>query len=236
MAPRRQAAYNLHHPIPFQLPPTQTYVPFQSTIGTSLDPGSQYQTASTQLSASRNLPVPTTDSPITQPIHSSIVQSQASIEQATKDETRTLKLAREPVLRYSLSEASAQDPNSKSISFAQDVDRLGRTWCDQYEHFDPAACHVKIQGHGIAIKYWSTVYRLDTTLRKQVNEWQWVAERYIQSSPEDFWEEFSVESEPGTRTRMNWKQITDRLRKDRIADDKAKGVGFRQRRRCSKLK
>ncbi|KAK7049965.1 hypothetical protein VNI00_005396 [Paramarasmius palmivorus] len=159
----------------------------------------------------------------------------SAVENAVAEEVRVLKLAKEKVLHYTLSQAAAQDPNSKSISFANDIDRLGRTWCDEYEHFDPDACHVKIQGRSIAIKYWSKIYKLDTILRKQVNDWQWVAERYIESSPEDFWDEFSAESDAGVKVRMTWKQITNDLRKRRLEDDRAKGVGFRQRRRSSKL-
>ncbi|KAG7094208.1 hypothetical protein E1B28_007815 [Marasmius oreades] len=128
-----------------------------------------------------------------------------------------------------------QDPNSKAISFAHDIDRLGCTWSDTYKYFDGKLCDVKIHGRGIPIRYWSVIFKLNTPLRKQMNDWQWVAERYTESTPEEFWDEFSVDSDSNTKLRMSWKQITETLHKRRKQVDLANGVGFRQRRRKSEL-
>uniref|UniRef100_A0A0W0FDW8 Uncharacterized protein n=1 Tax=Moniliophthora roreri TaxID=221103 RepID=A0A0W0FDW8_MONRR len=40
--------------------------------------------------------------------------------------------------------------------------------------------------------YWPVLFKLGRLLGKALNEWKWVAEHYIKSTLENFWDEFST--------------------------------------------
>ncbi|ESK83618.1 hypothetical protein Moror_12028 [Moniliophthora roreri MCA 2997] len=124
------------------------------------------------------------------------------------EEFRTFRLFKGPPLRFTQAELESQDLNTKALSYLVNIERLSHTWSNKYELFDSDACDIKIQGCGIPIMYWLTLFKLGRLLRKSVNEWKWVAECYIKLTPENFWDKFSTLNDSGTRVRMGWTQIT----------------------------
>ncbi|KAK1219183.1 hypothetical protein PQX77_018117 [Marasmius sp. AFHP31] len=116
----------------------------------------------------------------------------------------------------------SQVPDPGLISFAADIDRLGRTWTECYSGFREDECHLKINGRGIALERWPAVFKLSTKtpgggtdkrwegLKKLWNKWRWIGVRYTKSTPDDFWDEFSAEGK-----RMNFTTIDRVLRKQR---------------------
>ncbi|KAJ3711751.1 hypothetical protein C8R42DRAFT_688556 [Lentinula raphanica] len=105
----------------------------------------------------------------------------------------------------------------RQISFALNIPRLSRVWDDEHPSWDPVDCGenlLEINGKAIALRYWPEIFRgrkASSTwswLKKLWTEWRYVAERYRQSSPESFWQEFS--SSKGKR--FHWKAITKQLR------------------------
>ncbi|KAL0057957.1 hypothetical protein AAF712_015385 [Marasmius tenuissimus] len=113
-------------------------------------------------------------------------------------------------------------PDPGFISFAADIDRLGRTWTESYSGFREDECHLKISGRGIALEHWPAVYKLSTKtpgggsdkrwegLKKLWNKWRWIGIRYTESTPDDFWDEFSTEAR--TLSLLDW-AIQERIRR-----------------------
>ncbi|KAJ3975261.1 hypothetical protein EV361DRAFT_1031148 [Lentinula raphanica] len=104
----------------------------------------------------------------------------------------------------------------RQISFALNIPRLSRVWDDEHPSWDPVDCSenlLEINGKAIALRYWPEIFRgrkgssTWSWLKKLWTEWRYVAERYRQSSPESFWQEFS--SSKGKR--FHWKDITKQL-------------------------
>ncbi|KAG7087148.1 hypothetical protein E1B28_013128 [Marasmius oreades] len=142
------------------LRPQQGYVP--STV--------PFQSFSTGPAPTPNLYPPSRGQPPQPPLSSSTCSPQAlevvepEQDHAFANEVRTLNLLKGPALQFTLSEVVAQDPNSKAISFAHNIDKLGCTWSDTYEHFDGKLCDIKIHGRGIPIKYWGKIFKIHTPL------------------------------------------------------------------------
>uniref|UniRef100_A0A0W0FQ10 SAP domain-containing protein n=1 Tax=Moniliophthora roreri TaxID=221103 RepID=A0A0W0FQ10_MONRR len=136
------------------------------------------------------------------------VLAPSSLNANPGEEFRTFKLFKGPPLRFTQAELESQDPNTKVLSYLVNIEKLSCTWSNKYELFDSDTCDVKIQGHGIPIMYWPTLFKLGRLLGKSVNEWKWVAEHYIKSTPENFWDKFLTLDDSGTRVRMGWTQIT----------------------------
>ncbi|KAL0564049.1 hypothetical protein V5O48_018008 [Marasmius crinis-equi] len=117
-------------------------------------------------------------------------------------------------------------PPPPNLSFSDNIDLLARMWTDSHARFREEECPLKIQGRGIALKYWIDVYKRkerkgpdgkpiqDTRwkgTRGKWNKWKYIAERYNSSTPEDFWAEYSRSD----GTRMNWSDIDKTMRKQR---------------------
>ncbi|KAJ3562538.1 hypothetical protein NP233_g9506 [Leucocoprinus birnbaumii] len=133
-----------------------------------------------------------------------------------------------------LSFCSVDIPSLPTVSFADNIPRLGRIWDDAHHDWDPKSCILHINGHAIALKHWPDVYRNDLygrweKIKKSWSEWQFLAIRWHQSSPESFWQEFSHEG-----MRLRYTAILQRLRAQRKAKDAAdaecakveSGIGF----------
>ncbi|ESK81422.1 hypothetical protein Moror_9663 [Moniliophthora roreri MCA 2997] len=146
-----------------------------------------------------------------QPESASGVLIPSSLNVNHGDEFRSFKLFKGPLLRFTQSELESQDPNKKALSYLVNIDKLGHTWSVKYELFNSDTCDIKIQGHGIPIIYWPMLFKLGRLLGKAVNEWKWVAEWYIKSTPENFWDEFSTVDDSGMRVQIGWTQITGTL-------------------------
>ncbi|KIK62865.1 hypothetical protein GYMLUDRAFT_84290 [Collybiopsis luxurians FD-317 M1] len=111
-------------------------------------------------------------------------------------------------------------PDPLAISFARDIAQLGRVWDDTHPSFNPAECTLKIKGHAIALRYWPICYGYSHNsrwegLKKVWNEWKHVAERFLESSAENFWAEFwdAEKNRP-----MLYTAITKELRERRKAN------------------
>ncbi|KAF9041859.1 hypothetical protein BDP27DRAFT_1347286 [Rhodocollybia butyracea] len=114
---------------------------------------------------------------------------------------------------------SSDIPDPLCMSFVKDIPKLGRVWDDSQAEFSPSECTLKIKGHAIALKHWPIAYSYSHDrrwhgIKKVWDTWKWVAERYNQSTPENFWTEF-YDSEHNQR--MTYTAIKKVLRKQRIA-------------------
>jgi hypothetical protein len=119
-----------------------------------------------------------------------VVMSDAS-SIASSESMKILILGDETRLQF-LSSDVADPP---SISFTKDIAKLGRVWDDSHPEFSPTECALRIKGHAVALKHWPTAYSYSHDTRwhgtkKIWDTWKWVAERYHQSTPDDFWAEF----------------------------------------------
>ncbi|KAG7085515.1 hypothetical protein E1B28_003075 [Marasmius oreades] len=91
-------------------------------------------------------------------------------------------------------------PDPRNLTFATDIDLLGILWTESNPKFREDLCEVKINGHGIALEHWPTVFKKTTRggedrhwegLKKIWDKWRWVGLRYNQSTPANFWAEFT---------------------------------------------
>ncbi|KAJ3712995.1 hypothetical protein DFJ43DRAFT_50271, partial [Lentinula guzmanii] len=136
------------------------------------------------------------------------------------DETFVLKMADGKTVTFKQSDV--RTPNQ--VSFATDISRLNRVWDDESPDWDPVDCGTRllsINGVPIALRYWRNVYsgKKDKRWRgiKGIwTEWKFVVERYRLSTPEVFWDRFSL----ATGERCNWKAICDALREERAIYNK----------------
>ncbi|KAL0060913.1 hypothetical protein AAF712_012308 [Marasmius tenuissimus] len=164
-------------------------------------------------------PAPTS-SLLQPPSASTSTQNLTSISE-TNDPIKTLTIASGLTLNYRLSEV----PDPRSISYAKDIERLARQWSDDSPGFNADDCEVKIQGHGIALKYWPDVFgvkpkgSLDRrwgSMKATHNKWKWVASEYLgHDSREEFWAKFQKEGKPNGR--MSYTEIVRALQERRKA-------------------
>ncbi|KAL0063067.1 hypothetical protein AAF712_009974, partial [Marasmius tenuissimus] len=162
----------------------------------------------------------TTSSPF-QPSLVSVSKQIPLITDDTNDPIKTLTIASGVTFNYRLSEV----PDPRSISYAKDIERLARQWSDDHPLFKADDCEVKIQGHGIALKYWPEIFgvkpkgssdRRWSSMKATHNEWKWVASEYLEhDSDEDFWAKFRNEKKPDKR--MSYTEIVRALRESRKA-------------------
>ncbi|KAG7096329.1 hypothetical protein E1B28_003773 [Marasmius oreades] len=91
-------------------------------------------------------------------------------------------------------------PDPKNLTFATNIDLLGILWTESNPNFREDRCEVRIDGHGIALEHWPTVFKKTTRggddrrwegLKKTWDKWRWVGLRYNQSTPANFWAEFT---------------------------------------------
>ncbi|KAJ3551649.1 hypothetical protein NP233_g13040 [Leucocoprinus birnbaumii] len=118
-----------------------------------------------------------------------------------------------------LSFCSSDIPSLPSVSFASDIPWLGRIWDDARPEWDPSGSILSIKGEAIALKHWPDVYRHDThcrwkKIKKFWTEWRFLAIRWLKASPDDFWNEFSVDGLP-----LSYTNILQRLREQRKTKD-----------------
>uniref|UniRef100_A0A0W0G1T2 Uncharacterized protein n=1 Tax=Moniliophthora roreri TaxID=221103 RepID=A0A0W0G1T2_MONRR len=103
-------------------------------------------------------------------------------------------------------------------SFANDLDLLGHMWDDKNEDFDEDKCVLWVGNpeHGIALKYWGDVLKLESpdpddncweVWKKKLYPWGLIGEYYNEVGEKKFWEEFTVDG-----VRLCQKQIVDILR------------------------
>ncbi|KAF9059149.1 hypothetical protein BDP27DRAFT_1431769 [Rhodocollybia butyracea] len=108
-----------------------------------------------------------------------------------------------------------------ALSFAKDIPKLSRVWDDCRADFSPSECTLRIKGHAIALKHWPVAYSYSqdsrwTGIKKKWGTWKWIADRYNQSTPENFWAEFYDHEHD---QRMTFTAIDNHLRKQRKKSD-----------------
>jgi len=166
-----------------------------------------------------NSPLPASDSMITESITESINPTTESVTESTKTATESRKvlvLGNGTRLEFFNSDV----PCPPSLSFAKNIPKLGRVWDDARPEFSPSECSLKIKGNAIALKHWPVVYSYSHDQRWRGTKgawdtWKWIVERYHQSTPENFWEEFRDEHGHN----MSFSAITRMLRKQRTEAD-----------------
>ncbi|KIJ08193.1 hypothetical protein PAXINDRAFT_54741, partial [Paxillus involutus ATCC 200175] len=97
----------------------------------------------------------------------------------------------------------ADIPDPVAVSFANDIPRLNTMWDDVTPHWQGESV-LKIKGHPIAIERWPE------GTKHRWSGWRAIVHRYRQGTPEEFWQEFSVDGR-----RMSFTTIVTCLREDR---------------------
>ncbi|KAG2358109.1 hypothetical protein BDR07DRAFT_1489869 [Suillus spraguei] len=111
-----------------------------------------------------------------------------------KSETCCLKLGDGTEVSFVLDDV----PDPVAITFNQDIPRLNAMWDDTSPHWGKESV-LMIEGRPIPIVYWPYVYHYSKYGQWQGTKSQWtgwrdIVTQYHQSTPEDFWKEFSVNS------------------------------------------
>ncbi|KAG1883400.1 hypothetical protein F4604DRAFT_1920608 [Suillus subluteus] len=131
------------------------------------------------------------------------------------DETHHLKLGDGTKVSFVVNNV----PDPVAVTFKENIPRLNAMWDDTSPYWKEESV-LMIEGRPIPIVYWSDVYHYGKYGQWQGTKSQWtgwrdVISRYRQSTPEDFWNEFSVNGRA-----MKFTKIVDELRRQRnISND-----------------
>jgi hypothetical protein len=141
---------------------------------------------------------------------------------------RHLKLGDGTTVSFSISSM----PDPVAVTFVQDIPRLNAMWDDTSSHWEGESV-LTIEGHPIPVVYWREIYRYGKVgqwkgMKSRWTDWkvgcprrtspaqlaniflQDIIHRYRQSTPENFWNEFSVDGH-----RMSFTAVVAELRKQR---------------------